>query len=325
MITISKTINDPFIINYFQNFKNDCFLDIETTGLNKITDTIIIIGLLYKNNHKINLTQWIAEDLHDEKDLLINFLNILDINWRFYTYNGLMFDFPFIKKKCDLYRFDFNIEALEHFDLFQYIKGHKLVLPFSNLKLKTLINYYTDFNIEDNDGKSCILNYHNYLKTRDSKLLKKIYKYNQLDLTGLNYSTQILADLNNLLIFEFNSIQFNICSYQFNKNFLTITGSCSSYENRIHSLEIFKNYYSLSISKDIFLLKLDIKQVSINNYIFNITDSIALNIPSLSNNIDILPSNIIPLSLSLKNKSNINKIFINNIKLIFKKILEQYK
>ncbi|MEM4182189.1 MAG: ribonuclease H-like domain-containing protein [Candidatus Pacearchaeota archaeon] len=86
-------IEDAFIIKP-NKLLNPAILDIETTGLNPITDSIICIGLLYKNEEKI----FYAKTKEQEQEILRNFLNFVS-NKKVLSYVGfnVFFDYAFIR------------------------------------------------------------------------------------------------------------------------------------------------------------------------------------------------------------------------------------
>jgi len=88
METINNIISHSLNIDkYFENEKV-CFLDIETTGLNRSKDMIYLIGILFIENDLWILKQYFANTIEKEKNLLIQFLTDISAFNNLITYNG---------------------------------------------------------------------------------------------------------------------------------------------------------------------------------------------------------------------------------------------
>jgi Fic family protein len=70
----------------------EAYLDIETTGLSSLDDSIIVLGIYKPVGGRYNVIQLVGENITREN--LMKSLNGVDI---IYTYNGNRFDLPFIK------------------------------------------------------------------------------------------------------------------------------------------------------------------------------------------------------------------------------------
>jgi hypothetical protein len=84
--------------------KDHCFLshghfllDIETTGLNKTSNAIVCIGVMYQNKSgQLESIQWLSELAGQEKEVLLAFLDFCTGYEKAYTYTGRVFDVPFL-------------------------------------------------------------------------------------------------------------------------------------------------------------------------------------------------------------------------------------
>lgn len=86
-------IEDAFVIRP-NKLLNPAILDIETTGLNPMQDSIICIGVLYKNEEKI----FYAKTKEQEQEILRSFLNFVSTK-KILSYVGfnVFFDYSFIR------------------------------------------------------------------------------------------------------------------------------------------------------------------------------------------------------------------------------------
>ena len=74
-------------------FGDDCiFFDIETTGFSPSSSSIYLIGCLRKNGCDLIVDQFFAETKEDEKELLTQFMNLLNQYKTIISFNGIGFD-----------------------------------------------------------------------------------------------------------------------------------------------------------------------------------------------------------------------------------------
>lgn len=110
---------------------SDVVLDIETTGLRRQTDSVFLIGI---QDHEA-FTQWLAPTTQDEGALLeAAFSRLRDKT--VITYNGDLFDLPFLKERAAHWQLPFP-ECLSE-DWYAFFRKMRLFYRFANLKLKTL-------------------------------------------------------------------------------------------------------------------------------------------------------------------------------------------
>ena len=117
-----------------ENFK---FMDIETLGLSNVP--IILIGVAEIKNNKIISSQYFLRDIYEEPSVLEAYISHLDEDSVHVTFNGAMFDVPFIKNRCRYYRMNPNLD-LPHLDLLYFARNlWKNTLP--NCQLQTIEKY----------------------------------------------------------------------------------------------------------------------------------------------------------------------------------------
>ncbi|MCL2816734.1 MAG: ribonuclease H-like domain-containing protein, partial [Oscillospiraceae bacterium] len=118
---------------YFQDCKI-CVLDIETTGLSPGRSHFILGGLLSLEEGEARLSQFFAESLSEEKQLLAEYVSEAEKYDVLLTYNGKHFDIPFLLSRAD--QLELDIFAMPYnLDLYLVLNGHsslRKLLP--NLK-----------------------------------------------------------------------------------------------------------------------------------------------------------------------------------------------
>ncbi len=162
-----------------ENFK---FMDIETLGLSNVP--VILIGVAEIKNSKITSSQYFLRDIYEEPAVLEAYLSHLDEDSVHVTFNGAMFDVPFIKNRCNYYRMNPNLD-LPHLDLLNFARNlWKDSLP--NCQLQTIEKEI--FGIErdeDVPGQYIPGYYQTYLSEKNIGPIVPIIEHNRQDIVSL--------------------------------------------------------------------------------------------------------------------------------------------
>jgi len=195
--------------------KNVCFVDIETTGLNRNKEIIYLIGLLFFNRSSDSwvLNQYFANSIEMEKDILGAFnseINNFDV---VITYNGGSFDLPFIRYRLKRYDIEgIYLDDITSFDLYKIMRSNNMFLNLPNLKLKTLEQFLGIEREDKLSGFECIELYYDYMESNNSVLRENILKHNYDDLVNMLDTMNILDILDRKKSFytEFKNIHRKI-------------------------------------------------------------------------------------------------------------------
>ncbi|OON99704.1 MAG: hypothetical protein ATN35_11315 [Epulopiscium sp. Nele67-Bin004] len=147
------------------------FLDIETSGLSKQQDFIVIIGLLSDETY----TSLILEKNKDEKEMLARLLKLLESSDTICTYSN--FDLTFINNKLEQHGFDKLV--YQHLDLKKLRIIKKLYKKSNRSELELLVNFEREMTIT---GQPLAKIIKNYIKTNSSDMLEVILSHNKEDL-----------------------------------------------------------------------------------------------------------------------------------------------
>lgn len=151
-------------------FHNACYLDIETTGLskerNKVTTVSVWDG---KETHTLihgqNLTGDNLRNIIEPYDLLI-------------TFNGSMFDVPFLQHHFPDVNFD-----MPHMDL--RFAAKKVGLSGGLKHIERVLNIVRDDDLQDISGYEAVLLWKRWERSKDQDALNLLVKYNQEDVINL--------------------------------------------------------------------------------------------------------------------------------------------
>lgn len=179
------------IINYEDPYKpsiynrtDDIYLDIETTGLKRNSDYAWVIGAAFEKEDKIESKQIFIKSKDDEKESLLYLNELLKNKQRIVTFNGNIFDIPFLNERAAAYGITLNFPQ-EQYDLYELIRKHNKFLMIKRINLKTAEKF---MRIERNDplaGKETLTLYKTYVETGYEYLKKSLLNHNYYDIKNL--------------------------------------------------------------------------------------------------------------------------------------------
>ena len=167
-------------------FQEDCiFFDIETTGFSPTNSNIYLIGCLRRIDSRIIIDQFFAESKAEERVVLEQFIKLAASYKTMISFNGLGFDLPFIKAKCQFYNIIENLNNVSHIDIFKLVSQMKFLLKLPNYKQKT-IEAFLDIEREDlYSGGELINIYDEYLENKSTQAEELLLLHNFEDVVGM--------------------------------------------------------------------------------------------------------------------------------------------
>jgi hypothetical protein len=210
MIITNTPVTATENLKYLPDEIRPIFVDIETTGLSARTAAIYLIGV----SDGITVTQWMAEDLTEECNVIQAFKDYL-LSHEDYTlihFNGQRFDLPFIKKRADKYLITFHFDEMPQIDLFKEIRQYRKILSLNAVNQKAiegflgitredcydggrLIRVYMDAAYSDDKSGLDLCLLHNLEDVQGMPGLLSMLAYKQLyDLTAADGELSILKD-----------------------------------------------------------------------------------------------------------------------------------
>ncbi len=206
MKTITEKIQAPQFSSapfnqYFKNLRMGVF-DIETTGLSPGNSHIILSGFLIPEADGLRLTQYFAESLSDEEDVLLATLAVLDSLDVVVTYNGKSFDIPFVDARAKRILGHGPSEAMTNrlpypynLDLYAVVRKFSPLRQYlPNLKQKTLEDFLGlwENRMDEISGAESASMYMDYLINREPETEEKILLHNRDDVIQLHRLLRVL-------------------------------------------------------------------------------------------------------------------------------------
>jgi uncharacterized protein len=153
----------------YEDFKDKaCFLDIETTGLDKHHNEITVIGLYDGKESKVYVN---GKNLEDFKEEIKKYSYIV-------TFNGSLFDLPFIKARFPDVKFD-----QMHADLRFVLRSLNLTGGLKRIEQQMGIE--RDSEVAGMNGYDAVKLWQYYKRFNDERALEKLIKYNIEDIENL--------------------------------------------------------------------------------------------------------------------------------------------
>jgi hypothetical protein len=169
------------------------FFDIETTGFSPAHSSIYLIGCARRVDESVHVDQFFADTPTDEKEIVAAFLELLEGYKTIISYNGIGFDIPFLKAKCDTYHLTEHFKDFHYLDIFKSVSELKFLLKLPNYKQKTLETFLGLAREDVYSGGDLINVYHEYCQTPDSEKEKLLLLHNYEDVVGMTDLLPILA------------------------------------------------------------------------------------------------------------------------------------
>ena len=153
----------------YDDFKdNTCFLDIETTGLDRNRDELTVIGLYTGTTSKVFIN---GINMDAFKDEIKKYSFIV-------TFNGALFDLPFIRTK-------FPDLTFNHFHADLRFIMRRLGYTGGLKKIEKSLGIQRESDLDGMTGLDAVRLWHKYKRENDKKALDTLVRYNTADIRNL--------------------------------------------------------------------------------------------------------------------------------------------
>ncbi|MCM1105817.1 MAG: ribonuclease H-like domain-containing protein [Blautia sp.] len=171
------------------------FFDIETTGFSPTNTSLYLIGCAAKREGHICIDQFFAETPSEEKEILQAFLALTEEYDTLISYNGIGFDVPYLKAKCDKYQLSESFKDFHYLDIFKSVCELKFLLRLPNYKQKTIEGFLKLPRDDEASGGELINVYRDYVKQPDPEALHLLLLHNYEDVLHMSELLPVLSYL----------------------------------------------------------------------------------------------------------------------------------
>lgn len=176
------------------------FLDIETTGFQRTSTYLTIIGLAWLEGNQLIIEQWLNESGHSEEPLLLielehflkNFQTEQNCQPELIHYNGTTFDLPYLKSKYEQYHLPTSLPECDSLDLFHLAKKYRSFLSLDGIRQKNLEECFGLFREDKLSGQNLIDVYLEGMKQGNKQLLDAYLLHNKEDMEGMVFLIHLL-------------------------------------------------------------------------------------------------------------------------------------
>lgn len=173
--------------------ENAIFFDIETTGFSPAYTQLYLIGCARRKGDTVIIEQFFAESKEDEKQILSSFLELLKEYPTIITFNGIGFDIPYLKAKCDAYGLTEDFSSKDYVDIFKIVSSFKFLLKLPNYKQKSLESFLGIHREDTFDGGELVNIYKEYVKNPTEYQMFSLKQHNYEDVLGMLELIPILS------------------------------------------------------------------------------------------------------------------------------------
>ena len=227
--------------------KDECILDIETTGLDSNRDSLVVLGLIYFNMDKFYIDQYFAKNDNEEVKLLKIYKEKIK-DKKLITYNGDIFDLPFLNIR--LIKNNLDPVFPDNKDIYKIIKSKRKLIEFESMKLS---NIEKRFGIKRNDPSryKVISKLNSEIQNRNNPWPILIHNKNDL------IATETISNIEELIN---DKLSFNINKYKVYLDKAYIDKDIANFEfksNIDFDESFFQGYnYNFKIKNKTIILKL---------------------------------------------------------------------
>jgi len=159
---------------------HDAYLDIETTGLSYVYDTLTVVGVYLDDGEESDIVQLVGDEATQDK-----IVAALEGVGTIFTYNGSRFDLPFLEAYLGV-----DLERLyPHHDLMYDCWRNNLYGGLKSVEQQLGIGR----RLKGINGLDAVRLWWKYRNDEDREALSTLLQYNSEDLTNLKTLRQVLV------------------------------------------------------------------------------------------------------------------------------------
>lgn len=173
--------------------EDSIFFDIETTGFSPARTNLYMIGCATREGDRLILDQFFAEKKEDEAVVMEAFFALLANYHTILTFNGIGFDIPYLKAKCNALELPDPFSSHSYVDIYKEVSRFKFLFGLASFKQKS-IEVFLGIDREDAySGGELIEVYKEYQKAPDKASLSLLRGHNYEDVLYMPKLLPILS------------------------------------------------------------------------------------------------------------------------------------
>ena len=195
MTKTSETIQIPwdFLRKYGYAQEECLFLTIETTGLSRKRSHLFLLGAVFYEEGKWVHRQWFCSRPSEEKEVLIEFSQLIRQKRLLIHFNGKSFHIPYLLHRYALYQLEGPFDSVIQLDLYQKLLPFKHVLGLEHMKQTDLENCMGLQRTEHSSGKELVSYYKQYLETGEASYMERLLLHNKENMSNLTKLLPLLT------------------------------------------------------------------------------------------------------------------------------------
>lgn len=246
------------LIEYIDHFENngyahedDLYLDIETTGVRRYADFAWCIGYSYIRNDKIISKQIFLENSSDELASLSLIQHEMDRFKRIVTFNGDVFDLPFLYNRAMTYKMPLRFPE-ERIDLYKLLRANKKFMMLDKINLKTAEILSGIFRDDDMTGYETISLYEEVLRTKDPAKKSLLLNHNYYDIKNLPILMKIFLPIKKARTIDIGAQSFFVSDFYVTNDILEVRVSS---KNEIYKIKFYDDNISAESNDNNIIIK----------------------------------------------------------------------
>lgn len=161
--------------------EDSIFFDIETTGFSPARTSLYLIGCATRKGDLLHIDQFFAESPQEEDKVLYAFLQLLGEYHTILSFNGIGFDIPYLKSKCNSLSIEYDFDSHDYLDIYKELSQLKALLGLASLKQKS-VELFLDIDRRDAySGGELIDVYKAYTRHPSDEALELLRQHNYED------------------------------------------------------------------------------------------------------------------------------------------------
>ena len=168
------------------------FIDIETTGLQKESTSLYLIGCGFYTAEGFMTRLFFADCEAEEYDILLEFSHFIKDYSHLFHFNGYKFDIPYLLYKAEKYSIDCLFDGIGQIDIYKLCKPLRYLLFCDSMKQKSIESFLGIQRRDRYNGGELIDVYRDYTVSRSEDALEALITHNREDVLGMHLIMPIL-------------------------------------------------------------------------------------------------------------------------------------